>query len=100
MKVEVVCTTDDPIDNLAHHQKIKNDGYGVKVLPAFRPDKAMQVENPEALNNYIDALQYNTGSDIVDFDIYLAVLRRRHHYFAAHGCRVSDHGLEHLYAHN
>ncbi|HZY38525.1 MAG TPA: glucuronate isomerase [Mucilaginibacter sp.] len=100
MKVEVICTTDDPADNLAYHQKIKNDGYTVEVLPAFRPDKAMQAENLRALNNYIDELQHITGSDIVDLDIYLAVLHRRHHFFAANGCKVSDHGLEHLYAHN
>jgi glucuronate isomerase len=100
MKVEVICTTDDPADNLAYHQKIKNDGYTVEVLPAFRPDKAMQAENLSALNNYIDELQHITGSDIVDLDIYLAVLHRRHHFFAANGCKVSDHGLEHLYAHN
>jgi glucuronate isomerase len=100
MNVEVVCTTDDPVDTLKDHQKIKNDGYQVKVLPAFRPDKAMQAENMEALNHYIDDLQQITGSDIVDFDIYLAALHRRHHFFAANGCKVSDHGLEHLYAHN
>src|ERR1700753_541269 len=100
MNVEVVCTTDDPADNLAFHQKIKSDGYSVKVLPAFRPDKAMQAETPDALNNYIDHLQYITGSDIVDFDSDLAVLHRRHHYFAANGCRISDHGLEQLYASN
>src|ERR1700733_3761406 len=86
MKVEVVCTTDDPIDNLADHQKIKSDGYAVKVLPAFRPDKGMQAETPDALNNYIDELQVLTGSDICDFDIYLEVLHQRHRYFAASGC--------------
>jgi len=100
MNVQVVCTTDDPIDNLGHHQKIKNDGYEVKVLPAFRPDRAMQAENLRALNDYIDELQQITGSDIVDFDIYMAVLHRRQLFFAANGCRVSDHGLEHLYAHS
>jgi len=100
MKVEVVCTTDDPVDNLLHHHTIKKDGYEVKVLPAFRPDKAMQAENIDALNHYIDKLQQITGSDIIDFDIYLAALHRRHHFFAANGCKVSDHGLEQLYAHN
>jgi len=100
MNVEVVCTTDDPLDNLAHHQRIKKDGYAVKVLPAFRPDKAMQAENPEAMNAYIDTLQALAGSDICDFDTYLDALKQRHRYFAAHGCRVSDHGLEHLYSHS
>jgi len=100
MNVEVVCTTDDPVDSLTDHQRIKSDGYQVKVLPAFRPDRAMQADNLVALNNYIDELQHITGSDIIDFDMYLAALHRRHHFFAANGCRVSDHGLEHLYAHN
>jgi glucuronate isomerase len=100
MNVEVVCTTDDPIDSLAHHQKIKKDGYDVRVLPAFRPDKAMQAENQDAMNVYIDDLQGITGSDICDFDTYLDALQRRHDFFAANGCCVSDHGLEQIYAHS
>lgn len=100
MKIEVVCTTDDPLDNLVYHQKIKKDGYEVKVLPAFRPDKAMQAETPDALNHYIDELQALEGTDLVDFDTFLDALHSRHHYFAGNGCRLSDHGLELLYAHS
>ena len=59
--VEVVCTTDDPLDNLIHHQKIKQDGYAVKVLPAFRPDKAMQADDIQALNAYINQLETIIG---------------------------------------
>jgi glucuronate isomerase len=98
MRVEVVCTTDDPIDNLDHHQQLKEDGYAVKVLPAFRPDKAMNLDNTFALNQYIDHLEKITGTDIKNFDAYLIALKKRHDYFAAHGCQVSDHGLEHIYA--
>jgi glucuronate isomerase len=98
MKVEVVCTTDDPIDSLEEHQQLKQDGYTVKVLPAFRPDKAMNLDDITALNQYIDQLEKITNIDIQDFEDYLAALKKRHDYFAANGCQLSDHGLEHLYA--
>lgn len=96
--VEVVCTTDDPLDNLAHHQKIKQDGYGIKVLPAFRPDKAMNADDLATLNNYIDQLQQVVNADIATLDDYLNALKARHDYFAANGCTLSDHGLEQIYA--
>jgi glucuronate isomerase len=96
--VEVVCTTDDPLDNLAHHQKIKKDGYSVKVLPAFRPDKAMEANDAKALNAYISNLETISGDSITDFNAYLAALKKRHDYFAENGGSLSDHGLEHLYA--
>lgn len=96
--VEVVCTTDDPLDNLVHHEKIKADGYEVKVLPAFRPDKAMEAGNVNALYTYISKLETISGNAISDFNDYLAELKKRHDFFALHGGSVSDHGLEHLYA--
>jgi glucuronate isomerase len=98
--VEVVCTTDDPLDDLSHHQKIKMDGYGVKVLPAFRPDKAMDANDTVTLNAYVGQLEELTGTGIDDFDHYLQALKSRHNYFAVNGCCLSDHGLEHLYAEN
>ena len=98
--VEVVCTTDDPLDDLAHHQKIKKDDYSVKVLPAFRPDKAMEANDVKALNAYISRLETITGDSIPDFNAYLAALKQRHDYFAEKGGSLSDHGLEHLYAEN
>ncbi|MGZ3945684.1 MAG: glucuronate isomerase [Mucilaginibacter sp.] len=100
MKVEVVCTTDDPLDSLEHHQKIKQDGFAIKVLPAFRPDKAMQVDDTFILNEYIDKLESISGLKIQDFETYLHTLKTRHDYFAANGCKLSDHGLEHVYAEN
>ncbi|MDR3695991.1 glucuronate isomerase [Mucilaginibacter sp.] len=96
--VEVVCTTDDPVDSLAYHQKIKRDSYNVKVLPAFRPDKAMQADDVEAFTYYIRQLEAIIGTDICNFDTYIDVLKKRHDYFAANGCCVSDHGLEQLYS--
>ncbi|MDN5285780.1 MAG: glucuronate isomerase [Mucilaginibacter sp.] len=96
--VEVVCTTDDPLDNLAFHQKIKQDGFEVKVLPAFRPDKAMNADDLQALNQYIDQLQTVSNIDISNYADYLKALKSRHDYFAENGCQLSDHGLEQIYA--
>ena len=84
--------------SLSHHQKIKKDGYEVKILPAFRPDRAMNADDTHVLNSYITQLESLIGSDIVDFDTYLYVLKGRHDYFAANGCSLSDHGLEQLYS--
>lgn len=98
MKVETLCTTDDPLDNLEFHQKIKNDGVDIKVLPAFRPDKAMNADDITGLNAYINKLSELTGKAIDDLDAYLSALKARHDYFAANGCSVSDHGLEQIYA--
>lgn len=98
MKVETLCTTDDPLDSLEFHQKIKNDGVDIKVLPAFRPDKAMNADDVAGLNAYINKLAELTGSDINDYDTYSSALKARHDYFAENGCSVSDHGLEQIYA--
>ncbi|WP_316817182.1 glucuronate isomerase [Pedobacter nyackensis] len=98
MKVETLCTTDDPLDSLEFHQKIKNDGVDIKVLPAFRPDKAMNADDVAGLNAYINKLAELTGTMINDLDGYLSALKSRHDFFAANGCTVSDHGLEQIYA--
>ncbi|MCD0488733.1 glucuronate isomerase [Pedobacter sp. MC2016-14] len=98
MKVEAVGTTDDPIDDLSYHQQIKADGFEVKILPAFRPDKAMNADDLPALMTYIGKLEEVSGMSITDFEGYLAALKSRHDYFAANGCSLSDHGLEQLYA--
>ena len=100
MNIVALATTDDPIDDLAFHQKIKEDGFEIKVLPAFRPDKAMQADNLPALLNYMGRLEEVSGFSITDFSTYLLALKSRHDYFAANGCSVSDHGLEQLYAEN
>ena len=97
-KVEVVGTTDDPLDNLSYHQKIRSDNFGVKVLPSFRPDKAMNADNVPLLNSYIDSLEQIAGVSINNIDEYLAALKTRHDYFAENGGKLSDHGLDHIYA--
>ncbi len=98
MNVKTLCTTDDPLDNLEYHQKIRNDNFQIRVLPAFRPDKAMGAETPQSLNEYINRLAQITDTAIENLESYLTALKMRHDYFAANGCTVSDHGLEYIYA--
>lgn len=99
MNVRVVCTTDDPIDSLEHHKKIAEDkNFSVKVLPAFRPDKAMAVENVSAFNSYVDRLAEVTNTDISSFATFVECIEMRHAFFHEMGCRLSDHGLEQPYA--
>ncbi|MXV49480.1 glucuronate isomerase [Pedobacter sp. HMF7647] len=98
MNVAALCTTDDPLDTLEYHQQIAGDGFEVKVLPAFRPDKAMNADDVYALNTYINKLEEVADASISNFAEYLAALKSRHDYFAANGCSVSDHGLEQIYA--
>jgi glucuronate isomerase len=97
-KVEAVCTTDDPIDSLEWHQKLVKDGSDIIVRPAYRPDNAMAADNVAVLNEYIGKLEAVTDISIGDFDTYLSALKKRHDYFAANGCGISDHGLEQIYA--
>ena len=98
MNVEVICTTDDPIDNLEYHQKIKQSDWKVKVYPAFRPDKAMNADDTKSLNEYINKLETINAKPIQNYGDYLEALKKRHDYFAENGCSVSDHGLEQIYA--
>ena len=98
MNVKVLCTTDDPTDSLEHHKKIKEDGFEIKVLPAFRPDKAMNVDDVDTFNAYVNKLQAVSNILIASWDDYLKALKRRHDFFAENGCCISDHGLEQLYA--
>ena len=92
-KVRVVCTTDDPCDSLEHHRKIKADGFEVKVLPAFRPDKAMAVADAGSFKAYVEKLGSVSGISIVSMKSFLSALDNRHSYFHEQGCRISDHGL-------
>src|SRR5579871_2474086 len=98
MKVQVVCTTDDPADTLSHHQKIKDDQFEIKILPTFRPDKAMHVDDANAFNQYVNNIESASNIGIKNYDDYLSALKQRHDFFSSNGCVVSDHGLEHLYA--
>lgn len=98
MKVQQVCTTDDPLDDLNYHQELLNGEFEIGVAPAFRPDKAMNPQDLEVLNQYIDKLESVSNMEVRDYEGYLKALKSRHDYFAVKGCTVSDHGLEHIYA--
>lgn len=96
--VEVVCTTDDPADDLRWHKMIAGHPFGTKVIPAWRPDKAMAIENPEAYNAYLLKLGEAAGKEIRSYQDLLEALRKRHDFFGSMGCKLSDHGLETFYA--
>lgn len=96
--VEVVCTTDDPVDNLEYHKKCKADGASLTVLPTWRPDKAMAVDDTVTYNAYMDQLAKVSGVAISKFADLINALQKRHDFFAEMGCRLSDHGVEELYA--
>jgi glucuronate isomerase len=93
MNVEVLCTTDDPADTLEHHKKIAEDRLAIQVLPTWRPDKVMAVENPLAYRHYIEKLGNSADIEIKNFKDLLEALSRRQDYFAQCGCKLSDHGL-------
>jgi len=94
MNVVLVCTTDDPIDNLEHHRAVaRDDSFAIQMLPTFRPDKAMAVESPNAFNEWTDKLAAASDIDITDFESFMRALASRHEAFHSAGCRLSDHGL-------
>ena len=95
MKVKVICTTDDPVDSLTHHQQIAGDpDFPIKVLPAFRPDQAMAVEDAQRFNHWVGRLEAATDMEIGTFSRFLEAIGKRHAFFHEMGCRLSDHGLE------
>lgn len=96
--VETVCTTDDPADSLEHHKSIKESGFEIKVLPTWRPDKAMAVENPEVFNEYVKKLSAAADINIESFSSFIEALGKRHEFFGEMGCRLSDHGIDEFYA--
>jgi glucuronate isomerase len=95
--VKVVCTTDDPTDDLRHHHEIAKANLATRVLPTFRPDKALGVGEAEFVP-WIEQLSRVADTEVRDLKSFLDALRRRHDSFHAVGCRLSDHGLEHCYA--
>jgi len=96
--VEVVCTTDDPVDSLEYHKQTRESGFEIKMLPTWRPDKAMAVEDPVGFRAYMEKLSDVSGVSIHSFDDMIEALRKRHDFFALNGCRLSDHGIEEFYA--
>ena len=95
-KVESLCTTDDPIDDLKYHQQIAKNKPGVKVYPTFRPDKVLLFDNSEAFVEYLSQLSSVTNTIIDSLDSLLSALQNRVDYFHENGCRLSDYGLSTL----
>lgn len=100
MNVKVICTTDDPTDSLNYHSAISDSGFGIRVLPTFRPDKAMLlIDSPDDFKQYLAKLSQASGAgEITSYEALLAALQNCHDFFASMGGRLSDHGLEHIYA--
>ena len=96
--VETVCTTDDPVDSLEYHLSLKKEGFSIKILPTWRPDKAMAVEVPADFRAYVEKLSAVSGVSISKFADLIAALRNRHDFFSSVGCKLSDHGIEEFYA--
>jgi len=97
--VVVVCTTDDPVDTLEAHQRhALKSGATTKLLPTWRPDKAMAVSDVKAWNLWVDSLQAAADVAVSSFETFLAALQRRHDFFHQVGCRISDHGIEQIVA--
>lgn len=94
--VTLICTTDDPVDSLKWHEKIaQDDSFDVQVLPAWRPDRAMNLEKAD-YTDYLDRLSAVSGVDVNSFAGLIEALSRRMDFFAARGCRICDHGLEYV----
>jgi glucuronate isomerase len=96
--VETVCTTDDPVDDLCNHRAYANPPAATKLIPAWRPDKAMAVEDVKAFCPYVEKLGEAADKEIRSFDDFIEALQRRHDFFHQQGCRLSDHGLSEFYA--
>lgn len=95
-RVTVICTTDDPVDTLEWHKKLAQEGdFEVKVLPAWRPDKAMYIEKPD-YTDYIGKLSQVSGVRITNFTTLMEALSVRMDFFGSMGCRMSDHGMAYV----
>jgi len=96
--VETVCTTDDPADDLKYHKQLAEKPFGTKVLPTWRPDKAMAIECPDAYKAYIEKLAAAAEMEIKSYADMLEALQKRHDFFESMGCKLSDHGLDSFHA--
>ncbi len=96
--VKAVCTTDDPTDDLSYHKALAASGLATKVFPAFRPDKAFNVDLPELFNPWVKKLEASSGTSVSSFHDFVGALARRHDFFHQMGGRLSDHGLNVVFA--
>ena len=98
MKVEVVCTTDDPVDDLRYHQEFAKQSAPFRMYPTFRPDKAYATANPAAYNQYLDQLASVASVNIQSLTDLLTALKKRIAFFDSLDCRAADHGVEKMYS--
>ena len=96
VNAEYVCTTEDPTDNLEHHQVIKKSNFNVKVGTSFRPDKAILI-NADGYNEYIDSLGNAAARTISTYNDLCDALKNRIDFFDKNGCSVCDHGIDQIY---
>ncbi len=96
--VKVVCTTDDPVDDLRWHKMTKESGFEIRMIPAWRPDKTMAVEVPAEFRAYVEKLSEVSGVKISNFNDFMDAIQKRHDFFASMGSKLSDHGIEEFYA--
>jgi glucuronate isomerase len=97
-RVRAICTTDDPVDELLYHRRMASLALETRMYPTFRPDKALNVHLPDAFNPWVDRLSAASDTHVAGYSDFLDALRRRHDFFHATGCRLSDHGLGFCYA--
>jgi glucuronate isomerase len=97
-QVRVVCTTDDPCDDLGNHQRVNASETGFRLYPTFRPDQALHVHEPEKFNVWLSRLEQSSNTHIHSLPAFLDALKVRHDAFHAQGGRMSDHGLAYCYA--
>lgn len=97
MNVEVICTTDDPVDDLKYHKEISKKGFFTKVFPTFRPDALLLIQQ-ESFSTYIKTLSNSVGFKITSLKELVNAIEHRVEYFNAHGCVLSDYGIEKIYA--
>jgi len=96
--VDTVCTTDDPIDSLEFHQAIKKSNFKIDIFPAFRPDRALAVEDIDTFHSWMKKLEEVSNISINNYTDFIEAIKKRHDYFHLNGCRISDHGIETAYA--
>ena len=95
--VELVCTTDDPIDDLRYHKQTVESNFEIRMIPAWRPDKAMAVDNTVNFAAYVHQLEEVSGVTVSNFQSFIDAIQKRHDFFHENGCRLSDHGIEEFY---
>lgn len=96
MNIELICTTDDPIDSLEYHKTIKESELEINILPTFRPDKALAISDIHTFGNYLSSLSEASGSRTDNYDHFLVALARRIDYFSSNNCKISDHAFTYM----